>query len=610
MRKSILLLVTGVMTLASCSRTDLYDPDLVNEELARSNTEKVFGRQFPNHDWCMTTSGELTVMANTDVKRVQLLVSVQEEGDDSPSYVTKTGIRVLTQAEINQQTTIKLYYDAPKDNLGLYVAFVTDDDYIVREVKGNTVSIDDAASGARTRGSYNYEPLLPKGTFTIAAEEPSYANERGWNPGEKLYQLSDYSGLCISTPGFTDDFAKVFRDVVLSYFPNGRGHNNLPQVINSGYYNSTVYPTSKGEPIVVTPIYKYDHPLQYGNEVYNSDLYYYYFKDTDPGYQANPKAYVESLPKYMAIPFSSCFGYSEDNNIANHGSYILPFYGDGTPTVGSTTATLVFPAGYQIGFMVRAKTTYEAPDKQGEVYADGRLNDHINSYGNFSSSGLSSDSPRAAWLNFCGKKLLCWESGTDSDFNDIILDVDGIDGIPNIPDPDEEVFTFCFEDRVDGDFDLNDVVIKAVRKSETLVEYSIVACGAYDELYIKNINWDRITDNVEVHSIFGYDPHTFINTNGYTCDPVVILKEVDKDFSLLDEATQPYIYNATMNTEVRLSKVGYDPHGIMIPNNFAYPTEKTCVKDAYLSFNNWAADEDFTKNPWYETPVQGRVIIR
>ena len=127
-------------------------------------------------------------------------------------------------------------------------------------------------------------------------------------------------------------------------------------VIESGFYNDNCYPITTGdEPILVTPVYKSDKAKQYGNEVYNSDLYYYYFKEENVG--SDPQAYFESLPKYKAIPFNECFGETEDDVIKKHGAYALIYWGDGTPTEG-TVGNYQFPEGYKIGFMVRAKTDF------------------------------------------------------------------------------------------------------------------------------------------------------------------------------------------------------------------------------------------------------------
>jgi hypothetical protein len=259
--------------------------------------------------------------------------------------------------------------------------------------------------------------------------------------------------------------------------------------------------------------------------------------------------------------------------------------------------------------MVRAKTTAEGGKKQGELYGDGRLNNYINSYSkcNFKSSNLGTDGPRAGWMTVNGKMLLCFESGTDADFNDIILEVEGgVEPIIVIPELESNYYTFCFEDTQLGDYDLNDVVIKARRINETTVEYSVVACGAMDKLKIMNINGKTINSNTEVHQMFGAETG-FINTTSFNHEPVVDQITVDKNFSFLDDSKQPYIVDITTNNVVKLAKIGEDPHAIMIPYDFKYPIEKVCVKDAYLRFNEWGKNK-ITSTDWYIYPETEKVI--
>ena len=623
MKKTVFYIIACLMIFASCSKGfDAYEGPVEpqsNKQAIQENVEKVFGVTFdPNHDWCSTISGELTIQANSSVKKVQLMVSVRDVSEDSSYDVTPNSMSVLNEVETNGQSSVKLKYDAPKDNLGLYVAFVTDKGYFVRKVSGNSVAFDGPAS-ARTTRALSTGYTLPSGEIVIGKTVESFASQRNWIEGELLYELSDYTAQKMSSPDYSDEYKQLFRDFVLSYFPNGKSYNNLPKVKASSYYNDKVYPITTGdEPIIITPIYKCDCAEKYGNEVYNSDLYYYYFKEEDLNAAADPVAFLEALPKYKAIAFNECFGVKEDNTIGKHGSYALMYFGDGIPSIG-TTGSYSFPKGYKIGFMVRAKSTTEGGKKQGELYGDGRLNNSINSYDkcNFKSSvswskgEMAVDGPRAAWLTFEDRLLLCWESGTDADFNDVILDVEGgIEGIIPIPDPDYEVYTFCFEDAELGDYDMNDVVIKAVRKNETTVEYSLIACGAHDELCVRNINSGVITDDAEVHALFGKAPGVFINTeNGAEyIAPITVTKKVAKSFSFLDSASLPYIYDKTTKRTVHLSEKGEDPHGIMIPNNFLYPTEHTCIKNAYPQFNNWG-ENPITSTLWYSIAngVSGKV---
>lgn len=614
-------MLAGIAVLASCTKEkDLFegplmpDPTPSNEvttEDIKANVQKVFGVAFDaNHDWSTTVSGEVTIETDASVNKVQLLVSVIEV-EDAPYYVSSTAMKVLNEATNSGKSAIKLKYDAPKDNLGLYVAFSTAHSTIVKKVEGSTVSFDGGAMSRRTR-ALSADYTLPEGEFAIGVKIESYASQRGWIPGETLYALSDYTTQEMASDDYSAEFKDLFRSIVFSYFPNGRNYNNLPKVKASGYYNEKVYPVTTGdEPVIVTPMYKCDQAQRWGNEVYYSDLYYYYFKEEDLG--ADPVAYLESLPKYKAIPFKQCFLPTEDDVIGKHGSFALLYFGDGKPDIG-TKGTYHFPKGYKIGFMVRAQTSVEGGKKQGELYGDGRLNNYINNYEgcNFRSSKLGEDGPRVAWLSLNDKLLMCWESGTDSDFNDVILDVEGgIEPFDETIELDPEVFTFCFEDAVLGDYDLNDIVIKAFRLDETTVQYSLVACGAWDELYIRNINSGVITDNAEAHALFGKNSNQFINTkNGDEyCEPVTVTKKVDKTFSFDDPATQPYIYDKTTNTTIRLSERGEDPHGIMIAGDFQYASEKTCIKTAYPLFNDWGQNP-INSVRWYITPADSSVYSK
>ena len=626
----------GLLVLASCSKsTDLYQPEPevptpvtptepeITQEDINANVQKVFGVTFdPNHDWNSTISGEVKIIANSTIKKVQVLVyvsKIDEEGE------TVTSMNIMNEAELNGATTITLNYEAPKDNLGIYVAFIDGNKKIFKKVEGNTANIADAP---KTRGedwdlTQALGLTLPSGEYKIAGSVESYASQRGWNPGEQLYFMDNYGDQAMTAEGYSDEFTATFRAMVFSYFQNGRKYNNLPLVKASDYYNEKAYPFTTGhQPIIISPVYKCDGSMSdktgkgYGYEVYNSDLYYYYFDENNSEYQTNPVEFLKKLPKYKAIQFKDLYIEKEDDVLEKRGSYALIYWGEGKPEVG-TIGTYIFPAGLKIGFMVRANTEYaegnpKKPRKQGELYGDGRLNNDINSYSecNFKSSQLGTDGPRLAYLALNGRKYMCWESGTDTDFNDIIIEIECGLEVPEIPIEQEyETYTYCFEDTKVGDYDLNDIVIKAKRKNTTTVEYSIVACGAYDELYVKNINAGKIKDNAEVHSLFGVsDTKTFINTEsgGTTYPAVTVTKTVGAEFKLADPTTAPYIYDAITGQEVRMSKIGEDPHGIMIPNDFKYPLEKVCIKNAYLEFNNWGQNS-VTSTDWYTKPVSGKV---
>ena len=614
MKKRAILPISCIIALISCTGApdfDVVNPNeqATNTESIKENVQKVFGVTFdPNHDWCSTTSGCVTITGNNSIKKVQVIAYVQEMGLEGELV---TSMRIMNEADYNGGS-VQLNYDAPKDALGIFVAFISDSEYTLKKVENDKADYSKAVTRALPEGL-----TLPTVELTLGEPVESYASQRGWISGEKLYALTDYTAQKMTPQQYSEELTQAFRAMVFSYFKNGRDYNNLPLVKSSGYYNDKAYPITTGEdPIIISPVYKCDGSLKtntgYGYEIFNSDLYYYYSDVNDPAYQANPVEFLQNLPKYKALQFKDLYIEREDDVLEKRGSYALIYWGEGIPT-SDTKGSYTFPAGLKIGFMVRANTDFKEngkPRKQGELYGDGRLNNQINNYDacNFKSSKLGTDGPRVAWLTFNGKKLMCWESGTDSDFNDILIEVEGGLDIPNIPiEPEYQAYTYCFEDRELGDYDMNDIVIKAVRKDETHVEYSIVACGAYDELYVRNINCGKIKDNAEVHGLFKKELNEFINTvkGGEYCEPITATKTVSKTFSFLNPDNYPFIYDKTTDKTIRLSKIGEDPHGIMIPNDFKYPVEKTCIKNVYAKFNEWGQDA-ITSTDWYAYPIEGK----
>ena len=144
MKKKYYLLACGMLLLAGCTKnTDMYDPSLV-EQRATDHANEVFGVSFDaNHTWSTTTTGEVTINAGSDICRVQVLVSVAETDEDGEVY---SSMKVLNEAATNGQASIKLNYDAPANNQGIYVAFISEKGYSVQKVSGNSVSYKKASN--------------------------------------------------------------------------------------------------------------------------------------------------------------------------------------------------------------------------------------------------------------------------------------------------------------------------------------------------------------------------------------------------------------------------------------------------------------------------------
>ncbi len=73
----------------------------------------------------------------------------------------------------------------------------------------------------------------------------------------------------------------------------------------------------------------------------------------------------------------------------------------------------------------------------------------------------------------------------------------------------------------------------------------------------------------------------------------------------------PYIENRTKNNTVKIAKNGEDPHGIVIPFDYKYPTEKTTISEANKQFLEWARDKNsISSKGWYRTGEENLIYTQ
>ena len=561
-----------------------------NSQSQKEKAEQTFGYQFDaNHDWCTTKNGSITIHPLTGTQLIQVLVySVDNE--------ESTSLKVLNSSTGDK--TVTLNYDTPSTYVGLYVACVTEDGYYTMKKfeHGDREVWFEGELKARTRGAskIDFPYTLPTIPLTLTGPFDSYGKQRGWN-NVTLYAPENEEQLIMEVPDFDSDFALTMKQIIFSYFKNGKTYDNISLVKKTGYYNENSYPITTGEtdPIIVSPIYRNDGT---SNEVINSELYYYYFK-------ANEEPDLKNLKCYKAFSMKNLI---KPNDVLSRSDAFALIYWD-----ENGEGSFQFPAGYSIGFMLRSNLSQYNGQKQGEIWGDGRMNNELNKYGHFKSSGLKDNDPRMAWLTVNGNDVLCIESGTDKDVNDLIVSVSGSYELINIPPYIEKNFyTFLFEDTKNSDqtdYDENDAVIKATRDDNTHVRYILMASGANDELYLHQVNGKVINQNVEVHKIFGSDSRGFINTETKNYPYVEDLVTVSPSFSFLDPNCQPILENRTKGYKIQVSRAGEAPMAIMIPYDFKWSKERVRIDRSYPLFGNWGRNM-IESTDWYLKPVEELVI--
>ena len=589
--KLFFMFITIALFSGCMKHLDLdFENNQQNTQQIKDNVETVFGVSFPStQDWCTTSNASVKVYVNgnDNIDKIQVLLS---EVTDSIS-----NMRLLNQKNVKDGDEVSFSYDVPNSYDNLFIAFVDKNGkYSYKPFNISDKEVYYKSSITRRALSQDYQ--LPSTTPAISGTVETFASKRNWLPGEVFYLFDNQF---MNANDYNNEFKTIFRAILFNYFPNGKTYNNIKKIKDSGYFNETAYPITTGtEPIVVSPVYKNDGGY---HEISEAELYYYYFQGD------LTKEEIEALPKYRAIDLSEVYENNNNNNIKKSNAYVLVYFGDGIPSVG-TTGTYQFPENYKVGFCYKSNTETDNKKKQGELYGDGRLNYNINNWGNFKTSKLGSTDPRMGWVSINDKTFLCVESGTDADINDLILEVEGGIELENIMpiEIEQQFYTFCFEDNKLGDYDMNDVVLKGTRIDDTHVEWTLMACGAMDHLYIYNINGTHINSSIEVHEIFG-KPGQFVNTTNENNTPYITDKVVvDKSFSFLNELNQPYILDMDKNWAIKISRKGEDPHAIMIPYDFRWPIERTCIKDAYLKFNEWGQGL-VTNSDWYKHPIDGKV---
>ena len=327
---------------------------------------------------------------------------------------------------------------------------------------------------------------------------------------------------------------------VFGFLPSPIGYTNDSQnykkVQSTGYYyfaNNSL--TANGEaPVIVTLIGGHSAMLGW------QELYYYYYTPEDVlgMTDAEEVEFLKTVPKFRICDVAEVFGTGSTTEarkrnlqyIATDGDkkykewmlrryqYTLAYFGskDNLQSVGTT----VFPEGTRIGFMMRIHegmtNRKDFPGANGNypigtnMYSDPRLNDEVNRYW----YSVSPATSHIAIFTTNGRTYFCAEDGADRDFNDLIFEVEGgfkiYEEAPTTID--SQTYTLAFEDTSMGDYDLNDVVIKAKRVNNTTVEYSLEAAGAKDALYLRNINGTKLNGQKEIHQIFGQSGRGFINT--------------------------------------------------------------------------------------------------
>lgn len=219
-----------------------------------------------------------------------------------------------------------------------------------------------------------------------------------------------------------------------------------------------------------------------------------------------------------------------------------------------------------------------------------------------------------------------------------------------------QVYSYAFEDqKFNGDYDMNDVVLKVTFPStkntkgeiiaidSTKLQITMVAAGATFNIKVY-VGETPLFDGQEIHDAFGVNKGVMVNTgNGkaQTAAPVVdvidipsgiIDSEGNADFTQLDvwiHVNEDVAEGPNSSNQIIKyieDKVKAAPYAIMVPQDWRWPIERICVTEAYpgaetavegvyneeFSFAKWAETPDAQRTDamkeWFKHPVIGKTM--
>ena len=388
-------------------------------------------------------------------------------------------------------------------------------------------------------------------------------------------------------------------------------------------------------------------PVVYGaTEKYNRIGYIYYKDGQDPLTQphyilmndASPQGniYFYSWKEGQAVggmelshwnsTTESIDSYAKDTKMYGT-SYKLAFFGENH----DQEATYNFPAGYHIVFFIAPLYGQYSDYNPGDYnYSLPELNKRLGIYDNLHKDG-NTDCPtydptrgaiKATAWTFNGQTFLGFEDGgRDEDLNDIVFWVEGQYKTPEppitVPDPDplpepqSESWIIACEDLGNtDDIDFNDVVFSVSHTAgETTAKVTPLAAGGVlpSNIYHGGNNLGEIHNLINGAQPNANGQYSMLNTGSKGTPGSAITITVPADYSVTNHGFTVKVKDQNESIVLESAEIGTAPQMLVLPGEWAWPTERTPIGTAFPMFVEWSKAAN-TAIDWYKSPVEGKVV--
>lgn len=327
----------------------------------------------------------------------------------------------------------------------------------------------------------------------------------------------------------------------------------------------------------------------------------------------------------------SLFGKSKDTKMYGT-SYKLAFFGENH----DQEATYNFPAGYHIVFFIAPYQPHNGTYTESEYnYSLPELNKRINHKdGNTDCPTYTTEKDqwgnqvsargaiKAASWTFNGQTFLGFEDGGhDEDLNDIVFWVQGQYKAPEppitVPDPDplpepqSESWIIACEDLGNtDDIDFNDVVFSVSHTAgETTAKVTPLAAGGVlpSNIYYGGSNLGEIHNLINGAQPNANGQYSMLNTGSKGTPGSAITINVPADYSVTNHGFTVKVKDQNESIVLESAEIGTAPQMLVLPGEWAWPTERTPIGTAFPMFVNWSKAAN-TAIDWYKSPAEGKVV--
>lgn len=325
----------------------------------------------------------------------------------------------------------------------------------------------------------------------------------------------------------------------------------------------------------------------------------------------------------------SLYGKPKDTKICGT-SYKLAFFGENH----DQAATYNFPAGYHIVFFIAPfypknndYSSLNGDYEEGNYnYSLPELNKRINHMDGNQDNRHTYDATRgaikAASWTFNGQTFFGFEDGGgDEDLNDIVFWVEGQYKTPEppieVPDPDplpepqaESWIIACEDLGNTDDIDFNDVVFSVSHTAgETTAKVTPLAAGGVlpSNIYYGGSNLGEIHYLINGAQPNANGQYSMLNTSSKGTPGSAITINVPADYSVTNHGFTVKVKDQNESIVLESAQIGTAPQMLVLPGEWAWPTERTPIGTAYPMFVDWSKAAN-TAIDWYKSPAEGKVV--